>query len=80
MSQAYYLRHARLMQEMAKAGVTVEDLARAWASIDGRRDEFDAGADKSLADDETGHFTGYVIETEETITRATNYARARKST
>lgn len=76
---AVNLRHARLLQGAAKAGVTVEDLARAWASIDGKRDQFDAGRDISVWDDATGHYAGYIVETEEAIQRATQYALDRKA-
>ncbi len=73
------LRHARLLQQAGKAGVTVEDLARAWASIDGKRDQFDAERDKSVFDEGvTGHYAGYIVETEEAITRATHYAQDRR--
>lgn len=71
-------RHARILQEFIKSGATVEDLARAWASIDGKRDSFDAGRNVSEMEDETGHYAGYVVEAEEILQRATNYARDRK--
>ena len=57
------------------AGVTVEDLARAWASLDGKQDAFDAGRNKSVFDDETGHYAGYCFEVREIVTRATKYAQ-----
>lgn len=75
---AFDLRHARLLQDLRQSGATVEDLARAWASLDGKRDAFDEGRDKSVMDDKTGHYAGYVVETEEIVARAVAYARDRK--
>ena len=72
-------RHARMLQEMRAAGVTVEDLARAWSSMDGKREHFDRERDQSAMEAETGHYLGYLVETEEIITRATAYAAARKT-
>ena len=72
------LRHARLLQDARQCGVTVEDFARAWASLDGKRDAFDEGRDKSVMEDKTGHYAGYVVETEEIFERAIKYARDRK--
>lgn len=70
--------HAKLIQDLKRESVTVEDLARAWASMDGKRDHFDEGRDKSVLDDATGHYAGYVAEMEEVIERAVSYARNRK--
>jgi hypothetical protein len=53
-------------------------LARAWASIDGKRDEFDAGRNISISEDKTGHYLGYLVETEEAFERATKYALERR--
>lgn len=60
------------------AGVTIEDLARALASIDGKRDAFDEGKGISVFDDKTGHYAGYMVEAEEQVKRATAYAMDRK--
>lgn len=76
---AFELRHARLLQDFRQAGATVEDLARAWASMDGKRDAFDEGRNKSVMEDKTGHYAGYVVEAEEILKRATVYALDRKS-
>lgn len=70
--------HAVLQREAQLHGVTVEDMARAWASMDGKRDEFDAGKGKSLMKDKTGHYAGYMEEMEEVLRRAAKYARKRK--
>ena len=59
------------------APVTVEDLARAWASMDGKDEAFDAGKDNP--NDETGHYDGYCVEAREIIERATKYALKRKT-
>lgn len=56
--------------------VTVEDLARAWASIDGKREDFDR--EKASAEMVTGHYEGYLSEAEEQIRRAVEYAKVRK--
>jgi hypothetical protein len=72
-------RHAKLMQELRNSGATVEDLARAWASMDGKRDEFDAEKDVSVADVDGGYYLGYLCETEEVIKRATQYALDRRT-
>lgn len=69
--------HNNLIKELIDSGATVEDLARAWASIDGKRDEFDEGKGKSVFDDRTGHYAGYVVEAEEQLRRAAKYARER---
>ncbi len=62
------------MQAAIAAGVTVEDLARAWASMDGTRDAFDVGRGLSVFDDATGHYAGYCAEAREIVQRATKYA------
>ena len=56
----------------------MEDLARAWASLDGKLDDFDAERDMSVRDAPTGRYAGYVTETEEVIERAIRYALKRK--
>ncbi|MBK5958134.1 hypothetical protein CCR97_08380 [Rhodoplanes elegans] len=78
MSEVCDMRHAKLMQELRQSGVTIEDIARAWASIDGKRDAFDAEKGKSVSDDITGHYLGYLSEAEELVTRAAKYARERR--
>ena len=68
--------HAALMEALKSSGVTIEDLARAWASIEGKRDEFDTG--KIDPDELTGHYGGFVAEAEELVTRAVKYAKNRR--
>ena len=65
------------MSDVLKNGVTVEDIARAWASIDDRRDEFDRGKVDKEYEDKAGHYDGYMIETEELLKRAAKYANER---
>lgn len=74
----YSYRQAKLLQEMRQANVTIEDLARAWSSLDGKREKFDAEKDVSAADAIYGHYLGYIYEMEEIIERATRYAQTRK--
>ena len=54
MSQSF--RHARLLQQFRTADGTVEDLARAWASMDGKREIFDAEKSMSAAEIEDGAY------------------------
>jgi hypothetical protein len=70
--------HARLMQNMRTAGVCVEDLARAWASVDGKEGRFDSGKNLRISDDPDGTYAGYMIEMEEIIDRAIRYALERQ--
>jgi len=60
----------RLITVPGAVEITVEDLARAWASIDGKRAEFAARGDD-------GHYEGYLAEAEEQVKRAISYAQAR---
>lgn len=69
---------AEAMADFRASCATVEDLARAWASIDGRREAFDEGKGKSVFDDATGHYAGYCVEARELIERATKYANKRR--
>lgn len=61
------------------APVTVEDLARAWASIDGKAREFDEGKGLSVSEDRTGHYAGYCYEALALLHRATSYATKRQN-
>lgn len=72
-------RHARLLQEFGKNDATVEDLARACASIDGKCEFFDAERGMSIDECTHGHYLGYLEEAEEILKRATKYAAARRS-
>jgi hypothetical protein len=49
---------------------TIEALASAWASIDGKLDKFFAGKGKARLEDEPGgHYSGYMAEAEEMLKR-----------
>ena len=69
------MRHADLLMDFFESNATVEDMARAWASIDGKRDQFDANKDAEDYGD--GHYEGYLTETEEMLKRAVKYANER---
>lgn len=66
-----------LVAKAARSGVTVEDLARAWASIDGCRDEFDRGKVNSEFDAYNGRYSGYMLEAGSMLSRAITYAEER---
>lgn len=70
-------KHAKLLQDFGKSGATVEDLARAWASIDGKCEFFDAEKGLSIDECTHGHYLGYLEEAEEILKRATTYASRR---
>ena len=62
----------------------VERFARAWASIDGRLDEFDRERNRPLPPEEawdgetwTGHYIGYMAEARELLERAGCYVSTR---
>ena len=71
--------HAAVMARAIRHKITVEDLARAWASIDGKRDLFDAEKGVSVMDVVDGHYLGYMAEAAEVLCRAATYAQERKS-
>jgi uncharacterized protein YuzE len=68
-----------LLRDFIASGATLDDLVRAWASLDGKRHEFDKekGLDASQA--AYGDYLGYLAETEEVLRRATIFARERRS-
>lgn len=70
---------AKAIAAFKTAPVTVEDVARAWASIDGKAVEFDHGKGLSVSEDKTGHYAGYCHEALELLERATRYATARQN-
>ena len=47
----------------------VEALADAWASIDGKLEEFRAGKTASRIEDFGGHYAGYMADAKEMIER-----------
>lgn len=72
-------RHRQLIADLEASGVTIDDLARAWASIDGKRDEFDRGKVDREYEHTAGHYDGYRIEAAEMVSRAVGYAKERRS-
>lgn len=69
-----------LMDEVVRQNTTVEDIARAWASVDGKRDEFDACKIDKTKENEHGYYQGYLCDAEEMLTRAATYAWHRRVT
>jgi hypothetical protein len=57
---------------------TVEDMARAWASMDGKEDRFDKGKADPEFDNTDGTYSGYCVEAREILERAANYAAKRE--
>jgi hypothetical protein len=78
MGVIYKFRQARILRDFSESGATLEDLARAWASVDGKRDAFDAEKDMLASEAIHGHYLGYLVETEEILQRAIQYAIERK--
>ena len=66
-----------LLRDFVASGATLEDLARAWASLEGKRNEF--AKDKDPPGAAHGHYLGYLAEAGEVLRRATKYARERRS-
>ena len=79
MSTEDELRHARILQAFRQSGATIEDLARAWASLEGMRDEFDAERGSPAADASHGHYLGYLHDAEEILERAIRAALERSA-
>ncbi len=67
------------LRDFVASGATVEDLARAWASLDGKRDKFDKAKDPGASEAAHGHYLGYLSEAEEVLRRAAKYAQERSS-
>jgi hypothetical protein len=65
------------LKEVVEAGVTIDDLARALASLDGRRDDYDNGKQSDDLCAFGGHYAGYLTEMEEVVRRAIGYASER---
>lgn len=50
--------------------IAIEAVADAWASIDGKVDEFRAGKNaKSIEDEPGGYYSGYLSDAQELVTR-----------
>jgi len=61
--------HAKLIRDVRYYAVTVEDVARAWASMFCHAEEFD---------NKTGAYGTYMVEAEELLRRAVERARGRR--
>jgi uncharacterized protein YuzE len=72
-------RLGALLRDFIAAGATVEDLVRAWASLERKRDDLDEEKGRASAA-APGHHLGYLAETEEILRRAVKYAQERDST
>jgi hypothetical protein len=48
----------------------IEEIARAWASIDGKAEKFDACKVDPALEEESGHYEGYVTEATELLRRS----------
>jgi len=68
-----------LLRDFIASGATVADLARAWASLDGERDEIGRERGLGASDAVRGRYLGYLAESEEILRRAAKYARERSS-
>jgi hypothetical protein len=67
------------LRDFIACGATVDDLARAWASMDDARDEFDKEQGLGASEAAHGHYLGYLAEAEEILRRAAKCARKRSS-
>lgn len=54
----------------------IEELARAWASIDGKADKFDACKADPVLEDDLGHYGGYIAEAQELLRRSPTVSAA----
>jgi hypothetical protein len=68
-----------LLRDFIACSATIEDLARAWASLDDAQDEFDKEKGPGASEAAHGHYLGYLAETEEILRRAVKHARERSS-
>jgi uncharacterized protein YuzE len=68
-----------LLRDFVASGATLEDLARAWASLDGKRDEFDMERDQGASKAASSHYLRHLMEAEEILRRAAKDARGRSS-
>jgi hypothetical protein len=68
-------RLGALLRDFIASGATIEDLARAWASLEGKREEFDQENCRGAS----GACPRYLAEIEEILQRAAKSARGRGS-
>lgn len=64
------------IQSFLHEDVTIEDMARAWASLDGKLDRFNH--DKNSPETLDGTYSGYCSEVQQMIRRANRYVAMRK--
>jgi uncharacterized protein YuzE len=72
-------RLGALLRDFIASAATVEDLARAWASLDGKRKELDKAKGRGASEAAGDDYLGYLAEIEEILHRAANFARERSS-
>jgi uncharacterized protein YuzE len=72
-------RPGALLRDFIASGATIEDLARAWASLDDTRDEVDKEKGLTGSEADRGNYLGYLRDIEEILQRAAKYARERRS-
>jgi uncharacterized protein YuzE len=72
-------RLGALLRDFVASGATIGDLARAWASLEGKREEFDEGRGPSASEASHSPYLGYLAQIEEILRRAAKYARERSS-
>jgi hypothetical protein len=68
-------RLGAMLRDFIASGATIEDLARAWASLEGKREEFDQENCRGAS----GGYPRYLAEIEEILQRAAKSARERSS-
>jgi len=72
-------RLGAVLRDFIASGAMVEDLARAWASLDDTRDEVDKEKGPGASEAARGHYLGHLAEAEEILRRAAKCARERSS-
>jgi uncharacterized protein YuzE len=66
-----------LLRDFVASGATIEDLARAWASLDGKPEELGKQEGLRALEAAHPHYLGYLAEAEEILRGAVKYARER---
>ncbi len=72
-------RHAKAMRDAQGAGIGIEDLARAMASMRGKDVLAEFDADQARGELTSGVFVECIVSAEILIDRATEYARQRRA-
>lgn len=63
-----------IIREFLDKKTTIEDIARAIASMDGKRDQFDACKADNDREEHEGFYEGYMQDARELLARASTYA------